>query len=74
MTDQLLRVADEYLKEIIVMEPGSRLHRLVARLCDTYYDDLTDERIEQVERLVDTLRLTHADGLSLALPAPEADV
>lgn len=52
----------EYLAETHTIKPGDRLHRLVARMADTYIDDLSDERIEEIERLVDSFRITHADG------------
>ena len=55
-------IAPEYLRSIQTLRPQDRLHRLVCRMVDTYIDDLTDERIEEIERLVDTFRLTHADG------------
>ena len=58
----LLPVAPDYALEIFVIKPGERLHRLMARLADTYYDDLSIDRIEKLEELVDTWRLTHADG------------
>lgn len=58
----LLPVADDYMRDVIHLKPGDRLHRLVARLADTYYDDLTDDRIVELERLADTFRITHADG------------
>lgn len=51
-------VADKYLRETFTLKPGDPLHRLVARLTDTYYDDLTDERIEEIERHVDQLMPT----------------
>lgn len=63
MASELKPIADEYLRDVIKLEPGrSRLHRLVARLADTYIDDLSDERIIELERLADTFRITHADG------------
>ncbi|TCN30293.1 hypothetical protein [Sinorhizobium americanum] len=46
----------------LTIEPKDRLHRLVARLLDTHIDDLTDDAIDRIERQVDDLRLTHADG------------
>jgi hypothetical protein len=55
-------VAAEYLERRYESKPGDRLHRLIARLCDTYYDDLSDERIEQLERQVDEWRWMHADA------------
>lgn len=60
-------IADDYLRDQITLTPGkSRLHRLVARLFDTYIDDLSDDRIIELERLADTFRITHADGSALA--------
>jgi hypothetical protein len=60
--DALKPVADEYMRDEIRLKPGDRLHRLVARLGDTYLDDLSDDRIIELERLADSYRLTHADG------------
>ncbi|RVC47599.1 hypothetical protein EN781_00235 [Mesorhizobium sp. M4A.F.Ca.ET.090.04.2.1] len=62
MSADLKPVAEDYLRDEIHLRPGSRLHRLVARLADTYIDDLSDERIIELERLADTFRITHADG------------
>ena len=62
MAFDLKPVADEYLRDVIQIKPGSRLHRLIARLGDTYIDDLSDDRIVELERLADTFRVTHADG------------
>lgn len=60
---ELKPVADAYLRDEIKLKPNdSRLHRLVARLFDTWYDDLSDERILELELLADSFRLTHADG------------
>jgi hypothetical protein len=47
------------------LAPGDRLHRLIARLADTYIDDLSEARIVQLERLADTFRITHASGARL---------
>lgn len=63
-------VSPDYLGSIHILKPGDRLHRLVARLADTWYDDLSDDRIFQLERLADEFRLTHASGLRFA-EAPE---
>jgi hypothetical protein len=62
-----LKPIDEaYLQDELRLVPErSRLHRLVARLFDTHIDDLTDERIVQLEQLADTFRITHADGSRL---------
>jgi hypothetical protein len=62
MSAPLLPVAPDYLRQTVTLKPGERLHRLLSRLCDTYYDDLTEERIEELERHADQFRLTHADG------------
>lgn len=56
------RIAERYLRETIKLEPGNRLHQLVATLCDTYYDDLTESRIEQLEELANSWRWMNADG------------
>lgn len=58
-------VADEYMRDEHRFRPGERLHRLVARLGDTWIDDLTEDRIIELERLADSFRLTHADGRAL---------
>ena len=58
----LLPLANEYLLAVHRIQPGDRLHRLISRLMDTYIDDLDDDRISELERHVDTFRLTHADG------------
>lgn len=65
MTPVLKPIAANYLGETRILKPGDRLHRLVARLVDTYIDDLTDDRIVEIERLADQFRLTHADGSRL---------
>lgn len=64
--DGLKPIADEYLHKTHVIKPRDRLHRLISRLADTYYDDLTDERIEQLERLADEWRWMHADASRFA--------
>lgn len=68
MKRDLLPVAENYLRDEFRFKPGDRLHRLVARLCDTYYDDLSEENILKLEHLADTWRITHADG-SRMIPA-----
>lgn len=64
--DALKPVADDYMRDVINLKPGDRLHRLVARLGDTYIDDLSDDRIIELERLADTFRITHASGARLS--------
>lgn len=61
MSAPLKPVADEYLLETHIIKPRDRIHRLVSRMADTHYDDLTDDRIEQLERQVDEWRWMHAD-------------
>lgn len=62
-------ISSEYLERRFELEPGDRLHRLFARLADTYYDDLSDDRIEQLERMVDGWRWMHADATRIAAEA-----
>lgn len=69
MERALKPVADEYLRDEIRLRPGDRLHRLFARLGDTWYDDLSEERIIELERLADSFRITHADGKRFHTPA-----
>ncbi len=52
----------EYLNNKLEVKPGSRLHRLVAMLFDTYYDDLTEERIAELEEHVARFRWMNASG------------
>lgn len=63
MSASLKPVAEEYLSETHVVKPGDRFHRLISRMADTYYDDLSDDRIEQLERQVDEWRWMHADSV-----------
>jgi hypothetical protein len=58
-------VGDEYMRSTITLEPGDRLHRLVARLGDTYIDDLSDDRIVMLEQMADSFRITNAAGKRL---------
>jgi hypothetical protein len=76
MGTALKPINGEYLRDVITLSPGDRLHRLVARLADTYIDDLTDERVIELERLADTFRITHADGKrfpKISPPPPPED-
>lgn len=52
----------EYLNNKLEVKPGSRLHRLVAMLFDTYYDDLTEARIAELEEHVAQFRWMNASG------------
>jgi hypothetical protein len=58
-------ISVSYLEREIRLKPGERLHRIVARMCDSYIDDLTDEAIVELEKAVDDLRLTSASGQPL---------
>jgi hypothetical protein len=66
MAPDLKPVDETYLRDELRLRPGNRLHRLVARLFDTYIDDLSDERIVEIERMVDTVRITNASGRRLS--------
>ena len=55
-------ITSEYLYQTFEVKPGDRLHRLIARMADTYYDDLSDDRIEELERTVDGWRWMNANG------------
>lgn len=55
----------EYLNRELKLQPGDRLHRLVAMLFDTYYDDLSDRRISELEEHVSQFRWMNASGKRL---------
>ncbi len=66
MTPATLKpIAKKYAAKRMVVTPGERLHRLVARLFDTHVDDMTDAQLENIERAIDELRITHSDGSPL---------
>lgn len=54
----------DYRAADILFRPSDRLHRLAARLLDSHVDDLTDDRVDEIERLLDSFRITHGDGSS----------
>lgn len=56
------QIDPEYLNSELKVEPGNRLHRLVAMLFDTYYDDLTEARIAELEEHVAQFRWMNASG------------
>lgn len=58
-------IADEYLGRELTVKPGDKVHRLVAMLFDTYYDDLTEERISDLEATVENFRWMNASGKRL---------
>lgn len=59
---QLKPVANEYLRDTHIIKPRDRFHRLVSRMSDMHYDDLTEDRIEHLERIVDEWRWMNAAG------------
>jgi hypothetical protein len=56
------RIAPEYANSDLTVKPGSRLHRIVALLFDTHYDDLTEARIAEIEHSIETWRWCDAAG------------
>jgi hypothetical protein len=56
------RVSDEYANQELIVKPGDRLHRVVAMLFDTYYDDITDERLAEIEKVIESFRWMNASG------------
>lgn len=62
MNAPLKPVADEFLQETHIIKPHDRFHRLVSRMTDMPYDNLSDERIERLERQVDEWRWMNANG------------
>ncbi len=55
-------IAPEYAEAELKLKPGSRLHRLVAMLFDTYIDDLSDDRIAELEQHIASFRWCNAAG------------
>lgn len=55
-------IADEYASATFTITPGERLHRIVALLFDTYFDDLTDARIAEIEQFIERFRWCDANG------------
>lgn len=55
-------IAGEYLNRELTVKPGEKLHHLLAMLFDTYYDDLTEERIADLEATVENFRWMNASG------------
>ena len=62
MSDPLKPVSEVYLRAERRIGPGHRLHRLISRIADTYYDDVSDDRLEELERIVDGWRWMNASG------------
>jgi hypothetical protein len=61
-----MNIDPEYLNKNLTLKPGNRLHRLVAMLFDTYIDDLTDQRIAELEEHVAQFRWWNAAGERIA--------
>ena len=62
MSAPLKPISEEYLQADHRIRPGHRLHRLISRIADSYYDDVSDDRIEELERRVDEWRWMNANG------------
>jgi hypothetical protein len=56
------KIASEYANAELHLKPGSRLHRLVALMFDTYCDDISDARIADLEQQVESFRWMNAAG------------
>lgn len=56
------KIQDEYAHRRLIVEPGDRIHRIVALLFDTWIDDLTDERIAELEQMIERFRWMDASG------------
>lgn len=54
-------IAPEYENSELKVKPGDRLHRIVALLFDTYYDDMTD-LIPEIEHMIEARRWCNAAG------------
>ncbi len=62
MSEHLKPISDQYLQAEHRSRPGDRFHRLISRMTDMWVDDLSDERIEELERKVDDWRWMNANG------------
>ncbi len=60
------QIAADYANAELKVRPGDRLHRLMALLFDTYFDDLSEERIAELERSVESWRWMNAAGQRVA--------
>lgn len=56
------KISAEFANETFRIKPGDRFHRLIALLTDNHYDDVTDQRIEDLERHVESWRWMNAAG------------
>lgn len=62
MSAPLKPIADDFLRHPHTIKRGDKLYRLISRMSDMHYDDLTEERVEQLERTVDEWRWMNAAG------------
>lgn len=51
-----------YANNAIIIDVGTRLHSIVARLLDSHIDDIDSAVLDQLERDIDSHRTTHANG------------
>jgi hypothetical protein len=49
-------------RESITIREGDRLWPLMEMISDTHIDDLSEERIQELVAMVDSWRITTADG------------
>jgi hypothetical protein len=49
-------------RKSVTVREGDRLWPLLEMISNTWIDDLTDERIQELVALVDSWRITDADG------------
>ena len=56
------KIAAEFLNQPIEVKPGEKLHLLVALLSDTHYDDVTQERVDELVSQVESWRWCNAAG------------
>jgi hypothetical protein len=54
------------MSKTYTIREGDRLWRLICLIGDTYIDDIDDARLRQLETLVRSWRVTHADGSRLS--------
>lgn len=50
------------MRDSYTVREGDRIWPIIDIIRNTWIDDLTDERIQEVVRLLDSYRLTDADG------------
>lgn len=60
-------IAAGYRFAAVTARPGDRLHRLFARLADTHVDDVSDDRVDELERLIDGWRSRRGLRTTLAI-------